>query len=580
MIPRHLGRISGTGVLALKFLCVFHLCLVSRSCPNGHPWNLEAEKNSLKVRCLWHCHTRKRPREGEPDSARRCNCKLAWREGCALGKAGPDVLQPEQLVETLYWFSQQEPPGKVANWVELDRHYVYELYHEIRCALAEALAGFGCHLLGGEGRVVIVDETFVTKRRKIAGLGEWGRRTAGHKTCILAAVELDLATRKLTGNSWMRVVDRRDRATIEPILRATVRENTPIWTDQFASYDWLQSAGFPHKAVNHSKGEFVLEDGSGTNAVEGLFARAKKMMKNQNLKIPKNKDYGPYLAEFLWRQRQLNTNILPERHVCLYAFWRLVDTLRNLQFMTANKEELADAWTDLEFEAALSEMQPQIINKATGAPYPIYRQEVDTRGKDGGDSDWQLVAEAASGRRRQTSIEEAPSSFQDVPGDSWDAASGGIAGARAAAQDFQDELSSAQLAHELDPDKSEAELIQEILGEYDSVAAQDWIPPAASDVAEDVAEDVADDVAANAGKGRGRGRGRGQARGRARRPSVLQVALARGRAEEAAAARRRVQARLDALKGSPSPATPENEILELFGDFDSADEAEMFNGGV
>ena len=248
--------------------------------------------------------------------------------------------------------------------------------------------------------------------------------------------------------------------------------------------------------------------------------------------------------------------------------------------MTANKEELADAWTDLEFEAGLSEMQPQIINKATGAPYPIYRQEVDTRGKDGGDSDWQLVAEAASGRRRQTSIEEAPSSFQDVPGDSWDAASGGIAGARAAAQDFQDELSSAQLAHELDPDKSEAELIQEILGEYDSVAAQDWIPPAASDVAEDVAEDVADDVAANAGKGRGRGRGRGQARGRARRPSVLQVALARGRAEEAAAARRRVQARLDALKGSPSPAIPENEILELFGDFDSADEAEMFNGGV
>ena len=82
MIPRYLGRISGTGVLAFKFIYVFHLCLVSRSCPNGHPWNLEAEKNSLKVRCLWHCHTRKRPREGEPDSARRCNCKLAWRGMC------------------------------------------------------------------------------------------------------------------------------------------------------------------------------------------------------------------------------------------------------------------------------------------------------------------------------------------------------------------------------------------------------------------------------------------------------------------------------------------------------------------
>ena len=94
-----------------------------------------------------------------------------------------------------------------------------------------------------------------------------------------------------------------------------------------------------------------------------------------------------YLAEFLRRQRQLNTNILPERHVCLYAFRRLIDTLRNLQFMTANEEELADAWTNLEFEAVLSEIQPQFINKATGAPYPIYHQEIDARGKDGGDSD-------------------------------------------------------------------------------------------------------------------------------------------------------------------------------------------------
>ena len=207
------------------------------------------------------------------------------------------------------------------------------------------------------------------------------------------------------------------------------------------------------------------------------------------------------------------------------------------------------------------------------------RRNIDTRGKDGGGSDWQLVAEAASGRRRQTSIEEAPSSFQDVPSDSWDAASGGIAGVRAAAQDFQDELSSAQLAQELDPDKSDAELIQEIMGDYDSAAAQDWIPPAASDVAENVAENETDDVVANAGKRRARGRGRGQTRV-ARRPSVLQVASARRRAEKAAAARRRAQARLDALKGSPSPATPVNKILELFGDFDSADEAQMFNRGV
>ena len=82
------------------------------------------------------------------------------------------------------------------------------------------------------------------------------------------------------------------------------------------------------------------------------------------------------------------------------------------------------------------------------------------------------------------------------------------------------------------------------------------------------------------GKARGRGLGGGQARGRACRLPVLQVALAQGRAREAAAACRCVHTRLDPLKGSMSPAIPENEILELFGDFDAADESEMFNGGL
>ena len=92
--------------------------------------------------------------------------------------------------------------------------------------------------------------------------------TRGHKTLILAAVEMDLATRKLTGRCWMRCIQRRDRATIEPILRATVAPQTPIWTDSFASYDWIEDAGFPHKRVNHRLA-FVDEDGDGTNAVEG-----------------------------------------------------------------------------------------------------------------------------------------------------------------------------------------------------------------------------------------------------------------------------------------------------------------------
>ena len=87
----------------------------------------------------------------------------------------------------------------------------------------------------------------------------------------------------------MLCVDSRDRATLEAIIRATVRFGAEVRTDSFASYDWLTEAGYNHKRVNRSTGQFVAEDGSGTNSIEGLFMRTKKLTTSAS---PRTKTMG------------------------------------------------------------------------------------------------------------------------------------------------------------------------------------------------------------------------------------------------------------------------------------------------
>ena len=54
--------------------------------------------------------------------------------------------------------------------------------------------------------------------------------------------------------------------------------------------------------------------------MEGLFSRAKRLMRVHRVKVPKGKNYGAYLAKFLWRQKHLQTVSLPDRHVRDYVF--------------------------------------------------------------------------------------------------------------------------------------------------------------------------------------------------------------------------------------------------------------------
>jgi transposase-like protein len=66
--------------------------------------------------------------------------------------------------------------------------------------------------------------------------------------------------------------------TIKPIIEKFIAKGSTVFTDEYNIYSNLQSLGFSHKTVCHSKGEFARdEDGDGfhevhVNTIEGFWS--------------------------------------------------------------------------------------------------------------------------------------------------------------------------------------------------------------------------------------------------------------------------------------------------------------------
>ena len=138
--------------------------------------------------------------------------------------------------------------------------------------------------LGGRGKVVIMDETYFTKRRmNRAGFG--GRRTRGHQTCILGIVEIDMITRKEKGKMRLFIIAAPTRVLIEDKVRASVEPGSLIFTDSHKSYNWLGNCGHVHTRVNHTKTAFSRPEtlfgvaiNITTNPAEGFFGRSEPLL--------------------------------------------------------------------------------------------------------------------------------------------------------------------------------------------------------------------------------------------------------------------------------------------------------------
>jgi transposase len=131
----------------------------------------------------------------------------------------------------------------------------WRMFRQIRAMLAENRDPFT-----GE---VEVDETYVGGKH--SG-GKRGRGAPG-KTIVAGVAQRG-------GAMAGRIVPNVRKATMEPVIEATVAKGATVYTDELASYNGLVAKGYEHAIVKHSA-RIYAEGRAHTNTAEGFWSLLK-----------------------------------------------------------------------------------------------------------------------------------------------------------------------------------------------------------------------------------------------------------------------------------------------------------------
>jgi len=182
---------------------------------------------------------------------------------------------------------------EIGRLLGLSKKTAWFLCHRIR----ESLRQTNLEPIGGKGKIVEIDETFVggleknkhRSKRKHVGTGGAG------KEAVFSLVERG-------GRVQSHHVASVTAKTLRPIIKAQVDGKTLVMTDEGATAKSLGKGFKKHGMVNHSIGEYVRGD-IHTNTIEGYFSILKRgvvgtyhHVSQQHLKR--------YLAEFDYRYNE------------------------------------------------------------------------------------------------------------------------------------------------------------------------------------------------------------------------------------------------------------------------------------
>ena len=162
--------------------------------------------------------------------------------------------------------------------------------------LREAMRSGALAPMGGAGKTVEVDETFIGHDKTIKPRGQKKGRGYAHKHKVLTLVDRE------SGQARSVVVNDLKAKTLVPILRENIDKETRVLTDEAGQYKFLDRDFAEHDFVRHGQGEYGRGD-IHTNTIEGFFSIFKRGMKGVYQHCGKQHLHR-YLAEFDFRYNE------------------------------------------------------------------------------------------------------------------------------------------------------------------------------------------------------------------------------------------------------------------------------------
>lgn len=159
--------------------------------------------------------------------------------------------------------------------------------------------------IGGLGRTIQIDETFVGGRR------ETGNKKGGDPSVNKATV---FGMLEVGGDIVTHVVPNRRSGTLLPLIRDGVKRSSTIHTDEHKAYGGLSTMGYRHQTVNHSHEEYVSRTtGATVNNIENFWRHLKCSIKGTHTSVSP-KHLTRYVKEFEYRfnRRSRPETMLPE----------------------------------------------------------------------------------------------------------------------------------------------------------------------------------------------------------------------------------------------------------------------------
>ncbi len=157
--------------------------------------------------------------------------------------------------------------------------------------LREAMRVMQMEPVGGAGKTVEADETFIGQKRPKAR----GARGYAHKHAVVSLVERGGKVRSTHVNDV-------NAATLKPILQAQIKAESMLMTDEATYYRSIGREFKYHFTVQHGIGEYV-RGGAHTNTIEGYFSIFKRGMTGVYQHCS-SRHLKRYLAEFDFRYNQ------------------------------------------------------------------------------------------------------------------------------------------------------------------------------------------------------------------------------------------------------------------------------------